>query len=256
MIHRRLSNLMNRFAQWRVRFIGNNTFVILAAFLVGTITSLAAVLLKVTVHEIKHLVEMVIYIYKNDWLYFIYPLAGLLLCTLYVQAFLKGNLGRGIGLVLVSIFRKNANVEKHKMYSQMISSVLTVGFGGSAGLEAPIVVTGSSFGSRIGNAFRMNIKEKTLLIACGSAAGISAIFNCPVAGVIFAMEVILAQATVPAFIPILIASATSSVVSKLIYTGQPFYRITEERRRIRCSRQNSASWAGESGRRGDMARSF
>ena len=110
----------------------------------------------------------------------------------------------------------------------MISSVLTVGFGGSAGLEAPIVVTGSSFGSRIGNAFRMNIREKTLLIACGSAAGISAIFNCPVAGVIFAMEVVLAQATVPAFIPILIASATSSVVSKIIYTGQPFFHITED----------------------------
>lgn len=228
MLHRQLSLFMNRFAQWRVRHIGNSTFVILTAFLVGTITSLAAVLLKVTVHEIMQLVKTIISLYNSDWLYFIYPFAGLLLCTLYVKVFLKGDLGRGIGLVLVSILRKNANVEPHKMYSQMMSSILTVGFGGSAGLEAPIVVTGSAFGSRIGKALRMNIKEKTLLIACGAAAGISAIFNCPVAGVIFALEVILAQATVPAFIPILIASATSSVVSKIIYTGQPFFRITDE----------------------------
>ena len=228
MLHSKLSKMMNRFAEWRIRHIGNDTFVILAAFVVGTVTSLAAVLLKVTVHEIKYLVETLIYLHQSEWLYFIYPLLGILLCTIYVQVFRKGELGRGIGLVLVSILKKNANVEKHKMSSQMISSVLTVGFGGSAGLEAPIVVTGSAFGSRIGNAFRMNIKEKTLLIACGAAAGISAIFNCPVAGVIFALEVVLAQATVPAFIPVLIASATSAVVSKIIYKGQPFFRITDE----------------------------
>ena len=122
----KFSRILSRFAQWRIRHIGNDTFVILAAFLVGIVTSLAAVLLKVTVHEIKYLVETLIYMYQSEWLYFIYPLAGLLLCTIYVQVFRKGDLGRGIGLVLVSILKKNANVERHKMSSQIISSVLTV----------------------------------------------------------------------------------------------------------------------------------
>jgi len=221
-------SLQTHFAEWRVGKIGDKTFLVMAAVLTGIITSVLAVVLKVTVHFIQGIVQSGITTYKIGWMYIIYPLIGIFLSTLYVQRFLKGDLGRGTGLLLVDISRKRANVAKHKMYSQMISSMFTVGFGGSAGLEAPIVVTGSSYGSRIGNIFRMTLKEKTILIACGAAAGLSAIFNCPIAGVVFALEVILARVTVPVFIPILIASATSAVVSKLIYTGQPFYRISEE----------------------------
>lgn len=221
-------NLQTQFAEWRVGKIGDKTFLVMAAVLTGIITSILAVSLKVTIQFIQGLIQDGISTYKMGWMYIIYPLIGILLSTIYVQRFLKGDLGRGTGLLLVDISRKRANVAKHKMYSQMISSIFTVGFGGSAGLEAPIVVTGSSYGSRIGNIFRMTLKEKTILIACGGAAGLSAIFNCPIAGVVFALEVILARVTVPVFIPILIASATSAVVSKLIYNGQPFYRISEE----------------------------
>ncbi len=228
MLRKKITGLLNRFAHWRLRHIGDDTFLILAAALTGIITSICAVLLKMSVHYIQEVVQKGIFVNQVEWMYLFYPLIGILLCTFYVQIFLHSELGRGTGLVLVAISRKYANVERHKMYSQMVSSILTVGFGGSAGLEAPIVVTGSAYGSRIGNALRMTLREKTLLIACGAAAGISAIFNCPIAGVIFAMEVILIRTTVPAFIPILIAAATSSLVSKILYSGQPFFRITDD----------------------------
>ncbi len=228
MIKIRYIRYLNRFANWRIKYIGDHTFLVLVAVVIGIVTSVLAVLLKKGVEFIREQVQHGIFLHDVDWMYLIYPVIGIFLCNLYVQFFLKGNLGRGTGRVLLDISRNNANVDKHKMHSQMISSLLTVGFGGSAGLEAPIVVTGSAHASRLGNALRMSFKEKSLLIACGAAAGISAIFNCPIAGVIFAMEVILIRATVPAFIPILMSSATSAVVSKMIYSGQPFFRITDE----------------------------
>ncbi|CAN5617686.1 chloride channel protein [soil metagenome] len=228
MVRKKITQGLNSFARWRFRHIGNNTFLIVAAMIVGVITSLLAVLLKIAVTEVHEWVKYGIFLNDVEWMYLFYPLLGILICTFYVQIFLHGDLGRGTGLVLLNISRKNSNVERHKLYSQLVSSVLTVGFGGSAGLEAPIVVTGSAYGSAIGNTFRMTYREKTLLIACGSAAGISAIFNCPIAGVIFAMEVILARAAVTAFIPILIASATSAVVSKILFSGQPFFRIVDD----------------------------
>ncbi len=225
---KRISPWLDKFAQWRTKNIGERTFLVLVAMLTGIITSILAVLLKVIIRFVQHLIQEDIISKNAEWSYMILPFFGILLCSIYVQRYLSGNLGRGTGLLLVDISKNNANIPKHKLFSQMISSVFTVSFGGSAGLEAPIVVTGSAYGSNLGKALRMTLREKTILIACGAAAGISAIFNCPTAGVIFAMEVILARVTVPVFIPILIASATSAVVSKLLYTGQPFYRVTNE----------------------------
>ncbi|MBL0104127.1 MAG: chloride channel protein [Bacteroidetes bacterium] len=115
---------------------------------------------------------------------FVFPALGIFLTVLFAQAFLGGHLGRGVANIIYTISRKASRVERDKLYSQMVSSILTVGFGGSAGLEAPIASTGSAIGSHAARWLRFNEKERTLLLACGAAASISAIFNAPIAGVI------------------------------------------------------------------------
>src|SRR5690606_28956505 len=110
--------------------------------------------------------------------------------------------------------RKSSRIESHNVYSQIITSALTVGFGGSAGLEAPIVASGSAIGSNVARFFGLNYREVTMLLACGAAAGIAGAFNSPVAGMVFAIEILLPTFSIPAFIPLLIAAALSSVVSR------------------------------------------
>jgi CIC family chloride channel protein len=157
----------------------------------------------------------------------VFPLIGILLTVFYVQYFRKGRIGRGVGNILISIAKRSSNIERDKTYSHIISSALTIGFGGSTGLEAPIVVTGAAIGSNTAKDLKMNYQERTLMLACGVAAGISAIFNSPIAGVLFAIEVILYEFTIPAFIPILISSATASVLSNFLYKGQLFFLIAK-----------------------------
>ena len=135
---------------------------------------------------------------------------------LVAKYFFNEKLGHGITQILYTISKKSSIVKSGMMYSRMFTSALTVGFGGSVGLEAPIVVTGSAIGSNLAQLTHLNYKKRTLLIACGASGAISAIFNSPIAGVIFAIEVILAEATINKFIPILISSVTGSLVSLIL----------------------------------------
>ena len=212
---------------WRSRHISNNTFLIIVSIIVGIVAGLAAVILKTVVHYIEHLIHRILEDPSFNFLLFVFPLVGILLTVLYVQKFRKGKIGRGVGSILLSVAKRSSNIERDKTYSHMISSALTVAFGGSAGLEAPIVVTGAALGSNTARDLKMNYRERTLMLACGVAAGIAAIFNSPIAGVLFAVEVILYEFTIPAFIPLLIASATASVLSNFLYKGQLFFLITK-----------------------------
>src|SRR5690606_1315011 len=133
----------------------------------------------------------------------------------------------GITPILYSISNRSSKIPIHNIYSQIITSALTVGFGGSAGLEAPIVSSGSAIGTNIGRFFGLNYREVTLLLACGAAAGIAGAFNSPVAGMVFAIEILLPEFSIPAFIPLLMAAAASSVISRLRYNEPLFYLITE-----------------------------
>jgi CIC family chloride channel protein len=139
----------------------------------------------------------------------------------------NGKLSRGISNVIYTIMRKASDIPRQDIFSHYITSGLSVGFGGSAGLEAPIVITGAAIGSNLAKELKFNYRIRTILLASGSAAGISAIFNSPIAGVIFAAEVLLPEFSIPSFIPLLIASASAAVVSKFLYSGQIFYLITE-----------------------------
>ncbi|MBE0646453.1 MAG: chloride channel protein [Bacteroidales bacterium] len=217
-----------RLPEWMIEKLGDNTFLILASIVVGIISALAAVVLKIFVRFMHGVPDYFLKINHTPFLYLLFPLVGILLTVLFVQLFLKGNLERGLGSIIFSILRKSSYVDRSKTYTPIITSGITVGLGGSAGLEAPIVASASAIGANIAQALRLGYKERTLLLACGAASGIAAIFNSPIAGVIFAVEVLLIDLSVPLFIPLLISTATATILSKLLYSGQLFFLITTE----------------------------
>ncbi len=223
-----VKNLYLRILIWRVKHLPDNFFLILVSILVGILAGLTAVVLKSSVHFMQNILHSSFEDYRNTYFFLIYPLFGLLFATIFVKYFRKGKLQRGIGNILLEITQNKGIVASHKLYSQLISSFFTLGFGGSAGLEAPISVTGAAIGSRTSLFLRLPEKERKLLLGCGAAGGISAIFNSPIAGVLFAIEILLLDFSIPAFIPLLISSASATVVSKVLYSGQPFKLITEE----------------------------
>src|SRR3546814_211248 len=153
---------------------------------------------------------------------------GILLAIFYVKLFNRNDQCEpGLAPIIQTIGRRKIRTAFHNIYSQIITSALTVGFGGPPGLESPIVASGASSGSNTGYYLPLNDREITLLLACGAAAGISAVFNSPIAGMIFALEIVLPEFTIPAFIPLLIASATSAVVARIFYNEQLFFLVTE-----------------------------
>lgn len=219
--------LIVKLIQWRTRFLPDRIFIIVVSIIIGILAGLIAVALKTSVHAFQEFLTSFFSARTNLDLYIIFPIIGLTLSTIYVRVFRKGVLSRGIGNVLVEISKKKGVIAKHKLYSQLITSFFTLGFGGSAGLEAPISVTGAAVGSNTAGFFRLSESHRKLLLGCGAAGGIAAIFNSPIAGVLFAVEIILSELVVSNFIPLIISSASATVVSKFLYTGQPFKLITE-----------------------------
>ncbi len=212
----KFNNLLQRFLVWRVKNISNKSLVLFLSIFVGAFSGLGAVILKTTTHYIQHLLTQGFQIEYLNYLYFAYPLIGILLTIAFVIYLNKGKLGHGLSNILYIISRKSSLVERDKTYSHVVTSTLTVGFGGSVGLEAPIVVTGSAIGSNVGRFMHLGYKNRTLLIGCGAAAAIAAIFNAPITGVVFTLEVLLLELAIPSFIPILLAAISGKIVSKLL----------------------------------------
>jgi len=188
-------------------------FVMVIATLVGLTSGLAAVLLKTMVHYLQHWVESITF---NRLAYLLFPAIGLLCTVFIIRHFFGGQIDKGIAMVLKSIAGKSSFIPLKHTYLHVITSSLTVGLGGSVGLEAPIVATGSAVGSNVSRISDLNYQERTLLIACGAAAGISAVFNAPIAGVIFAVEILLVETVVSYFIPLIISSVVGALCSKII----------------------------------------
>lgn len=223
------SRFLMRFLVWRLKHISDNNFLLIVSSIIGLVAGLAAVGLKSAVHLIQSLLEQNMDITGFNYLYLGYPLIGILLTTIIARYLLRETLGHGITQILYSISKNSSILRKTQMYSRMVTSAITVGFGGSVGLEAPIVVTGSAIGSNIGRLFHLDYKKRTLLIGCGAAGAISAIFNSPITGVIFAIEVILTEVKISKFIPILIASVSGQLVS-IILLGEDIlftFRLTD-----------------------------
>jgi len=196
------------------RKLPSRQFLMVAAIFVGLWTGLAAVLLKVSVHYLQELLAPLAQ--QHAWVYFISPTVGILLTFLFVKVVLSGDLTKGTSHVLLAIAKKSSFLPRKEVFSHLVTSALTVGAGGSAGLESPIVQTGSAVGSVFSSFFSIGYRDRTLLLACGAAAGIGTAFNAPIAGVLFALEVLLVDVNVSAFIPLLIAGATGALCSKII----------------------------------------
>ncbi|HRH36849.1 MAG TPA: chloride channel protein [Flavobacteriales bacterium] len=219
--------LWRRITEWHEKVLGENTLMVLSAITTGLLAALAAVVLKQGVNEGTRVLHGWLFGSQRALLVLIIPTTGILLSTLFTQVWLKGDLGRGLPSLLNEVRNKAGVVQRHKLYSQVITSIFTMGSGGSAGMEAPIATTGAAFGSRLGLRLGLDESNRNLLLACGSAAGISAIFNAPIAGAIFAMEVVLVNVAITHVVPVLIASASAAFLSSLIYAGQPFVLVTD-----------------------------
>jgi chloride channel protein, CIC family len=190
--------------------------VLVLSLITGLVSGLAAVLLKNTVFFTHDLITHGFVFDDSNYFYLAFPFIGIALTVIFAKYIVKDDIGHGVSRILYAISRKHGRIESHNMYSSMIGSTLTVAFGGSVGLEAPIVLTGSSFGSYLGRLFRLNQKTIMVLIGAGATGAIAAIFKAPVAAVIFSLEVLMIDLTMGALIPLLIASATGASVAYLL----------------------------------------
>lgn len=220
------SSFYNTIYNWRLKLIPPRQFIILLSLLTGILGGLAAILLKNTVFYTHELLTKGFKADEFNLLYLAYPFIGMILTVIYVKFFVRDNIGHGISRVLFSISKNNSVLRPHNTYSSMIGSTLTVGFGGSVGLEAPVVLTGASIGSNLARLMKLDYKSVTLMIACGSAAAIAGIFKAPIAGVIFALEVLMLDLTMASVIPLLIAAVTGASLASFFMGKDVLFAFT------------------------------
>jgi CIC family chloride channel protein len=200
---------------WSQNKITNKQFIFLSSVLVGISAAFAVIVLKTFAHNIFTFATYVTGIFKYGIIKGMLPVIGILLTVFVIKRFLGGTIEKGTSQILYAVAKKASIIPGKQMYAQIVTSSLTVGLGGSAGLESPIVITGAAFGSNYAQRYKLSYKDRTLLIGCGVAAGIAAAFNAPIAGVLFAIEVLLVDVSIAAFTPIMIAAATGALVSKI-----------------------------------------
>lgn len=200
---------------WSQQKLTNKQFLFLSSVLVGISVALAVIVLKTFAHWVFAFATYLNGILKLSFINSILPIIGILLTVFVVKKVLGGTIEKGTSQILYAVAKNASIIPKKQMYAQIITSSLTVGLGGSAGLESPIVITGAAFGSNYAQKYKLSYKDRTLLIGCGVAAGIAAAFNAPIAGVLFAIEVLLVDVSISAFTPIMIAAATGALVSAI-----------------------------------------
>lgn len=211
------SQVYVRYFTRRVKRVNERQLLLVLSVVTGLLSGLAAVLLKHTIHFVQHnLVGFIGKIDGSNLLYFAYPAIGMLLTVLFVKYVVKDNISHGVTRVLYAISRKDSKLPRHNVWTSIMASSATIGFGGSVGAEAPIVLTGSAIGSNIGQALRLNYKNITLLLACGAAGAIGGIFKAPLAGVIFTLEMLMIDITLSSIIPLLVSAVSATLVSYLL----------------------------------------
>lgn len=219
------SSIYQRFIIWRLKKIGQKQFIILLSALIGLGVGIAAVILKNLVHFIQLLLTDKL-AQPYHYLYFVFPVIGILLTILFIKYINREPVRHGIPNVLHSISKKSGMISRHNIYSSIIASSLTVGFGGSAGLEGPTVLTGAAIGSNIGKYFRMEYTQIILLIGCACSGAMAAIFKAPVAAIVFSLEVIMLDLILASLVPLLISSLTAALTSYLLLGQNILYPFT------------------------------
>lgn len=207
--------LSKRLGEW-LRRMPENREVLLLAFIVGLGCGLAATLLLEAIHLVQWVLVGWFRTPSSSWLYLVYPGVGMLIAYLIVRYIVKDNIGHGVTKVLLAISRYDSKIKPHNTWSSMLTSAITIGFGGSVGAEAPIVYTGAAIGSNIGRKAGLSYKNVTLLLGCGAAGAIAGIFKAPMAGVLFTLEILMFNMSMTSILPLVLSSVTSTTVTYLL----------------------------------------
>ncbi|MGP1377766.1 MAG: chloride channel protein [Prevotella veroralis] len=216
---------LSRFDVWRQKHVSDRELVLVLAFAIGFLASLAAYILHIIIGQIEELVTSGFHVMTMNWLYLLYPVIGIWLTSLFVKYIVRDNISHGITRVLYAISTKQSRLKAHNTWSSIVASAITIGFGGSVGAEAPIVLTGSAIGSNLGRIFHLDNRTLMLLVGCGATAAVSGIFKAPIAGLVFTLEVLMVDLTMASLLPILISSVTATCFSYFFTGGSPMYHF-------------------------------
>ena len=220
--------LSDNILTWRQKHFSDKRFILVLAFFVGIFAALAAYVLHSLIHIIQKLLTVEIGANQYNWMYLILPVIGIFITMLFVHYVVRDNISHGITRILYAISSKRSRLKAHNCWSSVVASAVTIGFGGSVGAEAPIVLTGSAIASNLGQLFRMNNKTLMLLVGCGAAAAIAGIFKAPIAGLVFTIEVLMIDLTMASISPILIASVTATCFTYVLVGDAKLFTFTLE----------------------------
>ena len=208
------------------RRLSNSQIMMLLAVVVGVLAGLGTYLFEILLHFIKQGLISWFPVDSAHFLLLIYPAVGIILATLFVKYIVRDNISEGVTRVLYAMSRRNSRIVGHNCWTSVVGGATTIGFGGSVGPEAPIVLTGAAIGSNIGRLARLNYKHTTLLLCCGAGAALAAIFKAPITGVVFVLEILMLDITAGSVIPLLIASITATTMAFMLRGFDPILAIT------------------------------
>ena len=215
--------MLQRLHEWRVEHVSDRMFLLTLAFIVGFFAAVAAFSLHWIINQIVMLLTSSFDRTGANWLYLVYPVVGIYLTSLFVRYIVKDNISHGITRILYAISSNKSRLKSHNCWSSVIASAITIGFGGSVGAEAPIVLTGSAIGSNLGQIFHLDRKMLMTLVGCGAAGAIAGIFKAPIAGLVFTLEVLMIDMTMSALLPILVSCVTATCFTYIFSGGASLF---------------------------------
>ena len=207
------------------RHISHKQLILLLSLMVGVLSAFAAIILKGLIHLIRLAIDRYLIAGEHTWWYLICPMIGIALAALFVRYIVRDDISHGITKILYAISQRKSIIKLHNTWSSIVGSALTIGFGGSVGAEAPIVLTGAAIGSNLAKAFRLDQKTMMLMIGCGAAGAIGGIFKAPIAGLVFTLEVLLLDLTMTSLGPLLISSVTATAVTYVVTGSEPMFTL-------------------------------